>query len=185
MDDKPKSVVRSENFFDILALANSYADGKDIPGLEVFLNKAVRGKAKIVADRMAKRPSKIVSEAVRSNIIRAQDVLDNYAKSEKNGEEDAIPKLARVIAPEEASTIDGVIVKEIPAAAKVASEGKVTDFKDLLGKREHDRESEEGSSEKILPGNMHTEMMRMFDHDPDGHEASYGSDEELNKLYQA
>lgn len=181
MADEPESVIRAENFFDILSMAVSYAEGKQVRGLEPFLRRSVKGKDQVRSDRMERRPSKIVSNEVRDHIERAQKVLDAHDENRFNQDTEEIPIQANTVTPEDASNVDGKIVKEVPANKKVASN---TDLAKLIKDREEGRKEDEVSHKKEMPGNMHTEIYKIFDGVSPVKEASLGEeDDELKNLY--
>jgi len=185
MADKPVSVERAENYLGILALANDYANGKEIKGLDIFLGRTVRGKTKILSQRMENRPSKMLSDAVRGNIERAQKVIDAYDSNANKPVSNQVPIMAssNEVTPEDAAKVDGDIIKEVPALQKVASD---IDPKKLMDSREGDRVEDEISKRKILPGNMHTEMSRMLGGTQQVKEASLDEDDaaKLSGLYR-
>lgn len=179
MADKPVSVERAENYLEILAVANDYADGKEVRGLDLFLNKVVRGGTKILSKRMENRPSKMLSDNVRKNIEKAQKVIDAYDSNANKPVSEQIPIMSssNTVTPEDASNVDGVVIREVPAVPKTAS---VTDLKKLVDSREEGRQKDEVSHRTVLPGNMHTEMAKMIGGQQNIREASLSTEDSEN-----
>lgn len=182
MADKPESVTRAENFFDLLALADSYASGKSVPGMDQFLTKAVKGKDQVSSDRISRRPSKRISDTIRAHVERAQSVLDAYEDNSRKPEEDRVVIMAGAITPELAKQVDGVSVREEPCVAKKA--GTESNLKVIVEHREHGR-GRDSINGNPLPGNVHSEMKKLVGGESQFKDASLSPEEqsELSGLY--
>lgn len=112
----------------------------------------------------ASKVAPIVKRHEKASAAYIEPIMRILARVPKQPENENIPEKTastddRVVTPEKASTLDGKTVREIKASENGEKE---MDIPGLYNSRSTDRTNDPADGKKILPGNLHDEMISNF-----------------------
>lgn len=151
---------RAEILLGLLTLAVQVGEGKDIindKSLLLGIQKNIKGQASTLKKRFSNNSNMLVNR-LRTILRDTHTALDqsDLLQNQMVPQTPLSRAASKVITPEEASKVDGVNVLEQPAIKTAAS----IDLSKLMDKRVEEHQTDATTGKKIMPGNVHTEVLR-------------------------